>query len=61
MSKSEIEKHVMKVFDRVYNTMKKTVSIQTFNDVELTKARAKMALAASNLTRTIIEAERDQR
>jgi hypothetical protein len=58
---SESEEHVMEVFVRVYDAVRKKADIRNYADVELTKARADASLVAANLTRTIIEAERDSR
>ncbi|MHA2428369.1 MAG: hypothetical protein ACXADB_10135 [Candidatus Hermodarchaeia archaeon] len=58
---SESEEHIMEVFGRVYDIVRKKAKIKNYADVELTKARADASLVAANLTRTIIEAERDSR
>jgi hypothetical protein len=61
MTKSEVEEHVMDVFGRVYEDVRKRAKIANYPDVELTKARADAAAVAARLTKTIIAAERDQR
>jgi len=61
MSKSEIEDHIIEVYERAYTKVKGLASFGLATCVERDQAKALLTQAAARLTQTIIEAERDQR